>query len=382
MKCAQQQVFSLRALSWWTSIIAFVELSPAAAETVPTDVTQGRLLTAVTQVVKLADSYEVEDRFLGQIQAARISQMSFELSGTVVQVKVDEGDEVTSGQLLAELDTSRLEVGLRQERAGLAEAQSRLKLADATLDRTQKLTPAKAVSERDLDQAVQEAATTKAATERAQAAIDRINVDLAKSRITAPFAARVSIRSVDEGSSVAGGQQILELMEIGVLEARIGLTTEAARSIKIGSTVKLTTVDTQRPIAAVIKGVLPMQDRRTRTVGVILSISDCSTLVPGDLVAWTLPHLVNESGVWLPRLALTSGARGLWAAYVAVKDEGSKSVHRIERRELEVLHVEGERAFVCGALQTGDQVITDGLQRLVPGQRVKLGVDQTNSKNP
>ena len=82
------------------------------------------------------------------------------------------------------------------------------------------------------------------------------------------------------------------------------------------------------------------------------------------------------AGFWLPLTALTESSRGLWACFVvdALGDGrgGSAATHTLARRELEVLHTDGNRVYVRGTLQDGEQVVSEGLQRLVPGQRVRL----------
>ena len=87
----------------------------------------------------------------------------------------------------------------------------------------------------------------------------------------------------------------------------------------------------------------------------------------------------QTSGTWLPLSALTESSRGSWAAYVAVesrvREEADGASHRLTRRDVEIVHAESERVFVRGTLAAGDTVVVEGLQRLVPGQRVRLADD-------
>ena len=53
-----------------------------------------------------------------------------------------------------------------------------------------------------------------------------------------------------------------------------------------------------------------------------------------------------------------------------VVEDGAR--HRVERRQVEVVHAAADRAFVRGALRTGERVVTTGIHRLVPGQRVRV----------
>jgi hypothetical protein len=110
-------------------------------------------------------------------------------------------------------------------------------------------------------------------------------------------------------------------------------------------------------------------------VDVIFDLTTNATdLRDGDLMQLTALRSVREQGFWLPRTALTEAARSLWGAYVAIpnRDRSSEQqqVLRLDRRQVEVLHVDGDRVFVRGAIADGDRVVTEGLHRLVPGQLV------------
>ena len=329
-----------------------------------------RLPVQITPVA-LQAAYDVEDRFLGEVEARRSSQLGFELAGTVQNLEVDEGDSVTVGQLLAELDTARLLASRSQQEALLDEAKATLKLTASTLRRVATLAATSAVSVQDLDEATQRRDAAQASVDGVNAAIQSIEVDLSKARLVAPYDGRIAARKVDEGAIVGPGQVVLVLIESGALEARIGMKADLVTSIYAGEKVSLVLAQTSETIAAQVRQVSPQQDRRTRTVDVLLSISESEKLVPGDLVEWPMITSIEAEGAWLPRTALTSSTRGLWAVFIATaaKERGD---YELERREVEVIHLEGDRVFVRGALRDGQLAVTDGLQRLVPGQKVTL----------
>ena len=93
------------------------------------------------------------------------------------------------------------------------------------------------------------------------------------------------------------------------------------------------------------------------TFGVVFGIGLVSAV-------WLGGQLFDDHGFWLPLTALTESERGLWGVLVVNRS----SV--LERRVVEVLHAEADRAYVRGTLQDGDWVVRTGVQRLVPGQQV------------
>ena len=89
---------------------------------------------------------------------------------------------------------------------------------------------------------------------------------------------------------------------------------------------------------------------------------------------------------WLPVTALVKSDRGLWSCYAVVATEENNSAsmantksYRVERRLIEVLETKGERVLVRGTLQAGDAIVTDGTQRLVPGQLVSKNLNFINN---
>ncbi|MEM1241895.1 MAG: efflux transporter periplasmic adaptor subunit, partial [Cyanobacteria bacterium P01_H01_bin.26] len=92
----------------------------------------------------------------------------------------------------------------------------------------------------------------------------------------------------------------------------------------------------------------------------------------GATARLSLQDQQSETGYWLPTSALVAGERGLWSAYVLDAPEAAAdNLFEVARREVEVLYTEADRAFVRGLLQPGDDVITSGTHRLVPGQLVQ-----------
>lgn len=101
---------------------------------------------------------------------------------------------------------------------------------------------------------------------------------------------------------------------------------------------------------------------------VLLAFEDGAAVLNGDLAEVALARTVAAGGFWLPATALAESVRGLWSCFVAEPDGEGR--HRIARRDVEVLHTETDRVYVRGTLEDGEQVVTSGVHRLVPGQRV------------
>ncbi|WP_204141475.1 efflux RND transporter periplasmic adaptor subunit [Halomicronema sp. CCY15110] len=382
-------------------------------------------LTAALPVAALpvesVSEYTTQREYTGELVAGRSSSLGFERPGTVVAVLVDEGDRVVAGQPLARLDIRtleaqrqqlaaqqaaaqaqlrELEAGPRQEdiataQATVAEIEQQLALAKLQRDRRADLYARGAISREELDREVfntsalenrraqaqsqlneQQAGTRieqldaqAAQVSQAAASLRQVAVDLDKSVLRAPFDGVVSARSVDEGVVVAGGQAVLSLVEAGPLEAKVGVPPAVADTLSEGEEVAITVGD--RPYTATITALLPELDATSRTVTVVLQVA-AADLTVGQTVRLSLTDTQPAEGIWLPTTALVPSDRGLWSVYVLAESaaESPADVYIVSRREVEVVHTEGDRALVRGTLQPGEQAITTGTHRLTPGQSV------------
>jgi len=315
-------------------------------------------------------------RFLGTVEASQRSRLGFELGGRVESVTADEGDAVAAGETIATLDTARLEARREELRAALGSARADLELAESTLARIRNASDLNAVSPQQLDEARENVAARRAGVRRVQAQIDTVNVDIGKSTLRAPYDSLVAARHVDQGDVVATGGPVIEIVQRRRPEVRIGMSARAARTLAPGNTHELIIDGARRP--ATVSAILPERDGRSRTVAVRFRLQGelGAALRAGDLAEVEVVMAVPEPGYWVPVSALTGSVRGLWAVYVAVPAAGgSGPAHRIERRDVEVLHHEAERAYVDGPLEPGARVVMEGIHRLTPGLRVRLGRD-------
>ncbi|MCG8459252.1 MAG: efflux RND transporter periplasmic adaptor subunit [Holophagales bacterium] len=359
-------------IAWWSTPRA--EATATRAEPIP----------VIARPAHLEDGYTVRRSFVGRVEARRESRVGFELAGKIERVRVDEGDTVAAGELLAELDTDRLLARQKELEAALAQAEADLRLAGATLERTREAQVLDAVSSQALDEAALGLEARRAARARAAAAVEQIEVELRKSRLLSPYDALVTGRFVDEGQVVSTGTPVLHLLEKGRPRARVGVAGDSVHALAEGQG-RWVEIDGRR-IGATVEAILPSRQSETRAVEVLLGLdaslaagpSDGSGAVvrSGDLVRLGVERFEPTRGFWLPTAALTESRRGLWAAYVVIGDgDTGRDGLTAERRELEVLHQEAERVFARGTLGDGETVVRSGLHRLVPGQQVRLVSD-------
>jgi membrane fusion protein, multidrug efflux system len=333
------------------------------------------VLSVETRPITLQKSFIVKQTYSGQVQPRRRSELGFESSGRLVQVCVDEGSQIETGQLLARLDTQRLTAQRNELLAAQAEAEANLALADVTLRRMSSIVDKGGVSQQGLDEARETQRAAKAALTLAKQRIISIDIELEKSRLVAPYAATVILRSADEGQVLNAGQPILTLQERTTPEIRVGIAGRSLEQLEPGNTYPARWKN--QAVMLKLRALLPLRTATTRTVDALFDPLDPPIgMLAGDLVTLSLDSPVAQRGSWLPLSALTEGERGLWSVYVATPLEGqskdSAATHRIVRHTVDLLYQSTDRVFVRGALEPNQQVVTTGLQRIVPNQQVRI----------
>lgn len=322
-------------------------------------------ISVETLRVDLGSTFKAEEKFTGIVSPRRTSQLGFAGGGRIAAIRVDVGDRVEQGETLAILDTRSLQAQLTSARAIVAEAEAGLALAQTTVDRQIALLEKGHVSSQRVDEARAQANTAYARIDAAKANADALRVQIDLARIKAPFAGTVTARMADEGAIANPGAPLFELVEANVLEARIGLTAVLADTLVIGDPYDL--ISDQGLVPATLRSMTGVIDTSNRTVTTLFDITDPNSVSAGAVVRLGMEREINESGLWLPVSALTEADRGLWSIYIARRD-GSDWV--AEPGIVEIVHQDGERIYVRGAVRDGDRVIIDGLQRITPGQPV------------
>ncbi|MDP5361337.1 MAG: efflux RND transporter periplasmic adaptor subunit, partial [Paracoccaceae bacterium] len=322
--------------------------------------------TAVSvMTVEPAQGYTVTRRLTGQVEAAARTDLGFELGGRVTEVLVEEGDLVAEGAVLARIDTSALIPERAALEAELAALAADAELARLTLARNDALTERgfrSVAAQDDARLALTRAAAGMAAT---TARIAGVDVRLEKSVLTAPFAARIGARMADPGQTAAAGQTVLVLFDAAPARARIGLPPELAEGLSVGDAVKVES--NGAVLDAVIRQIRPDLDPDTRSRSVVVTLPAGIPHVLGDTVALMLTQTIADPGFWAPLSALREGVRGSWSVMAV---ETTAQGDRTQPAAVEVIHSDGARVFLRGALPPGARIVAQAPDRVAPGQLI------------
>lgn len=318
------------------------------------------VMPVATQPVVLQDSYEITRTFVGQVEPQKTVSISFELSGQLSGILVDEGDQVTAGQVLATLDTRLLAAEKERLLASKSALEAQKRFALQTVERQSKLSDRGFASQAGLDEALSRADELTSRIAEVDASLVTNEIRFEKSTVLAPFTGTVTERRVDGGESLTPGQPLIEIVQQTAPQVRVGVPTDVtardleAVEIRIGDTDYDATLTSLRPDI----------DPVTRTRTAVFELATDDPLAFGQTARLVLKDEVAASGLWVPLTTLKEGLRGQWMLLGVDQDNVVRPV------TVQVLHTHADKVFVRGIFPEGTQLIGAGPQRVTLGQTV------------
>lgn len=301
------------------------------------------------EVVK-AERIAQEIIAVGSLRSNESVTLSSEIAGRITGIHFREGQPVTKGALLFELDDSIYRAELEQARAGLA-------LSQRNHERAKELFGRSLISTRERDEAAAKLDVDRAAVALAEAR-------LAKARIRAPFDGVVGLRSVSPGDYITAGQPLAPLEQMSVLKADFRLSEAALPAIRVGQLLNLE-VDAWpgQTFPGRVYAIDPRLAEDTRSIGVRARVpNDHGRLRPGLFARVRLVTAERADAVLVPEQSIIPQGDKL---FVYVIEDGKAAMRPVQLGLRQAGRVE-----VVDGVQPGETVITAGAQKIGPGAPV------------
>ena len=331
------------------------------------------LVTVGDAVVRRAELPVVIDA-LGTVTPATTVTLRPQVSGLLTQVLFTEGQMVKKGQLLAQIDPRPFEQALMQAQGTRQRDEAQLENARLTLARYRTLLSQDSIARQDVDT---QAALVKqlegtVMTDKAQESTARLNLDY--TRITAPAAGRIGLRTVDAGNYVTSGDAagLATITQVAPIDVQFSVPQDRVADIQAaqGAAEALTVTALDRTRKTELdKGRFSTLDNQVdTTTGTVKAKARfenaAGALFPNQFVNVQL-LLRNVPALVVPVTAVRTGANG---DYVYVINEGrTVSLRKVRRGQATV----GLMAITEG-LREGERVVTEGGDRLQDGMAVQL----------
>jgi membrane fusion protein, multidrug efflux system len=322
------------------------------------------------------------DTYPGTVVPLQEVELRPQVSGYITRMYVQDGQQVTKGQRLYEIDQTQYQATYNQAQASLRSAQANLERVRQDAERYENLAKQDAVARQRVDYARAELGTAQAQVAAARAGVSGASTNLRYSVITAPMSGRIGISQVKVGSQVSPGQTLLNTIsndnpvavDIVINEREVPRFTRLQKQSAADSTFTLQFADgSVYSFPGHIQAIDRAINAQTGTLTVRVSFPNPDRyLIPGMSVVMRVRNADIGQQLVIPNKAITE-QMGEFYAYVISGDSviqnkvqlGSKVADKIVVRE-------GPKA--------GDQIVVEGTQKLRPGAKVTLGTPQPPRK--
>jgi multidrug efflux system membrane fusion protein len=313
---------------------------------------------------------------LGTVTPTATVNVLPQLSGYLTAVGYHEGEDVTKGQFLAQIDPRPYEIDKLQAEAQLAKDQASLDQARSDLARYTVLNQQKSIAEQTYSDQKFTVEQDEAAVKVDRASIAQYDLDLTYCRITAPVSGRVGLRLVDPGNyvtqSTSPGIVTITTMKPTTVEFTVPQNSLAQVLQRFNSGTKLSVTaynsDNTRQLATgSLYAISNQMATSTGTVTLRATFAnEDEVLFPNEFVNVVLLVDTLHRAVLVPTPAVQSGAPGDFV-YLVNADQ-TVSVHKVTPGPSD-----GKNTAILAGLSAGQTVVTDGTDRLSDGAKVKIG---------
>ena len=233
---------------------------------------------------------------VGTVRAAQTSQLASQMAGSIVEIRVHEGDRVRRGQILAVVDDAQPRAALDQAAAAenaagqeLAASDSDLALAQSTLQRYQNLYDKKSVSPQEFDEvkaryqaAVAHRDRTRAGQAQAKAALAQAHTSFSYTRIVAPFDGVITEKKADPGTLASPGIPIFVIEGMGHYRLEATVNENDLRFVRMGQQVPVVVDALQNPeLKGKVTQIVPAADPGSRSFLVKIELPSDAQLRSG-----------------------------------------------------------------------------------------------------
>ena len=332
------------------------------------------VVPAVTVARVVIEDYRPTATFTGRVEAIHKVELRARIDGFLEKRLFDEGADVKEGALLFVIEKGLYQAAVDEAQAQVMKAEATLQLAEIEVKRQTELVQKAASPQARLDETIARRGEAQGALLAAKANLEKAQLQLGYTDITAPIAGRISRTNVSVGNFVTPATGSLativsqdpiyvsfpvtqrELLELrkeesdnrGDYSVFLQLA-DGSRYDKSGKVDYLGVTVNQGTDTVQARAVFPNPNR---------------TLIDGALVNVVAEVGKSDKALLVPQQALQADQSGV---FVLVVDKDNK----VEVRRIEIGESRGTRIVVTKGLSEGERVVTEGIQRVRPGQVVQ-----------
>lgn len=338
---------------------------------------------AVTVVTLHPAAVSLTTELPGRVSAYRVAEVRPQVNGVILKRLFNEGERVTEGQQLYQIDPGPYQASLSSAQASVARARAGVQVSRLTVERYRTLVEVHAVSRQDYDNAAATLQQDEADVAAAEAAVRTATINLTYTKMYSPISGRTGRSTITEGALVTANQA-LSLVTITQLDpVYVDLTQPTTTLVRLEREFASGQIRTAGANKAPAK--LMLEDGSPYELPGTLQFSEVTVdqgtgsvtlraifpnptdlLLPGMFVRATIQEGVRESAILAPQQGITHAPDGTASAFVVGAND------HVEKRTVELDRAIGDQWIVTRGLKSGDRLIVAGLQRIKPGVQVAV----------
>jgi RND family efflux transporter MFP subunit len=326
----------------------------------------------------------VGNTYSANIQPYQQVDLAFKSNGYLASIRqvrdadghirnIDQGDYVTKGTVLANVQPDDYQQKLDQAKAQLAKAQAEHERATLSFGRLSALYKVGAATKPDYDDTNAQVESTQAAVDNANASVAEAQIALGYCQLKAPFDSWVLKRSVDVGTLVSAATPGFTLADTRSVKAVFGVPDTAIERVKLGSPQTVTTEALPGSFSGHVTSISAAADPKSRVYSVEVRIDNPKNLLKAGMIASITigaGHPIGRVNV----VPLTAVIRSLdnpngFAVYVT---EGAGDTVTVHTRDVTLGDTYGNNIAVLSGLTPKERVVTSGTNMIKNGQQVRV----------
>ncbi len=301
-----------------------------------------------------AQSNSNASSYVGQIEEYSSTTLSFTGTGTIKQMLVSEGQRVSKGQLVAVMDETQMQNALRTSEAALQQAQD-------AYNRLKQVYEAGSLPE-------QQWVEMQAKLQQAQSARDMAKKALEDCRLVAPVSGVIGSITLRAGETALTSMPVCTVLDISRVKVKVSVPEREIGSItkNTPTTVSVQAAGKQHLQGGTIeKGVTADAVTRTYDIRILLPNAD-GALLPGMVANVSVQDEASDAAerITLPVTAVQENIDG--SKFVWLMKQG-----KAKRQTVNIGQLVGNRVVITSGLQEGQEIITEGYQKVSEGESVR-----------
>jgi membrane fusion protein (multidrug efflux system) len=319
-------------------------------------------LVTVTQVKQAP--IEITETTIGSLESLTDPTLAAEVAARVVDVRVNVGDRVKQGQLVAILDATDFGTQRNEAQSEVARIQAQLENQNKIVARNLTLVDKKFISQNAVDNDIAQQNVLKEQLKGAQSRVGSINHTASKTNIFAPVSGIVEKKIVDKGDFVSVGDPLVQIISTQQLRAHLPFPEQIGAKLKSGLKIRLTTPLSPKTVETVIHDLKPMLTEGNRSIDVIADVINQADWQPGASVTGTVVLSTRPNAVMIPEQSLVLRPAGE-VVYVVRDNTAYQAIVKTGLRQNGFVEI-------LAGLQPNETIVIDGAGFLTDKTSVKV----------